>query len=60
MAWGMEMKSGFGWSVAVVIVFLVAIAGMAGVYGSALRTPAMLILPLLAYIGFLAWVRRVK
>jgi len=60
MAWGKETKSGFGWSVAVVIVFLVAIVGMTGVYGSALRTPAMLILPLLAYIGFLAWVRRVK
>ena len=60
MPWTMETKAGFGWATAVVLVFLVSVAGMAGGFGSALRTPALLIPPVLVYFGFLAWINRVK
>ena len=60
MPWAMETKAGFGWAIAVVLVFLVVAIAMSGVLGSAARTPAMLLIPILVYIGFLAWVNRVK
>ncbi len=60
MPWAMETKAGFGWAIAVVIAFLISLVAMAGWYGSALRTPAFLLLPLVVYLGFLGWVNRVK
>ena len=60
MPWAMETKTGFGWATVVVVLFLVSVAAMAGGYGSGLMTPAMLLLPIIVYIGFLAWVNRAK
>ena len=60
MPWAMETKAGFGWGIVVVLVFLFVVIAMSGVIGSAVRSPALLIIPILVYIGFMAWVNRVK
>ena len=55
MSWSMETKRGYAWATAVVVVFLGSIWAMA-----AIDTVAFLVLPVLTYVGFLAWVNRVK
>ena len=53
--WTAETKAGFGWALAVVDVFIGSVWAMV-VY----RNPALLVIPILLYLGFLAWVNRVK
>ncbi len=55
MAWGKETKAGFGWATLIVALFLASTWAMV-VYRSLL----LLIIPVLGYIGFVAWVNRVK
>ena len=60
MPWAMETRMGFVWAILVALLFLLAVVAMAGLLGSALRTPAILLIPIVVYIGFLAWVNRVN
>ena len=55
MPWSMETKRGYVWATAVVVVFLGSIWA-AVTYDSV----AFIVLPVLTYVGFLAWVNRVK
>ena len=55
MPWSMETKRGYAWAAGVVIVFLASIWA-AVTY----KTVAFVVLPVLTYMGFLAWVNRVK
>ncbi len=55
MAWAMETKMGFGWATGIVVLFLLSIWAMV-----VSQNLAPLLLPVLAYLGFLAWVNRVK
>lgn len=55
MAWSFEAKAGVGWALLILILMLGAI--WAEVQANSLLP---LLLPILAYIGFAAWVVRVK
>ena len=55
MPWAMETKAGFGWATAITILFLASIWAMV-----TYKNPAPLLIPILAYLGFLAWIGRVK
>ena len=55
MPWAKETKLGFGWAAVVVVIFIGSIWAMV-----TYTTPAPLIIPVLAYLGFLAWVNRVR
>ena len=55
MPWAAETKTGFGWATGITIVFIVAIWATV-----ASQSVAPLVIPVLAYVGFLAWVNRVK
>ncbi len=55
MPWTMETKMGFGWATVVVVIFIAAVAA-----AKVAENPAPLVLPVLAYLGFLAWVNRVR
>lgn len=55
MPWAMETRAGFVWATLLVLIFLGSSWAMV-----ATESPALLIVPVLVYIGFLAWVNRVK
>ena len=55
MPWAMETKMGFGWATAITVLFLPSIWAMV-----AFRNLAPLLIPVITYLSFLAWVNRVK
>lgn len=55
MPWAAETKAGFGWATGITVLFIVSIWATV-VYQSI----APLVIPILAFVGFLGWVNRVK
>ncbi|MGQ0798127.1 MAG: hypothetical protein ACT4OI_09765 [Methanobacteriota archaeon] len=55
MPWAMETKAGFGWAIAVTLVFLGTIWAI-----REFRSLAVLVVPVVVYLAFFAWLGRVK
>lgn len=55
MAWSFEFRAGLGWALLIMILTIVAIRAEI-----ATNTLVPLLLPIVAYIGFLGWVFRIK
>ncbi len=55
MAWSFEFKAGLGWAFLIAVLMVIALWAQRQI-GNLLP----LIIPILAYIGFAAWVSRLK
>lgn len=55
MPWAAETKFGFAWATGITVLFILSIWATA-----AYQTLAPLVIPVVAYFGFLGWVNRVK
>ena len=55
MAWSFEFKAGLGWAV---VIFVLMMAGLWA--QKAIGNVAPLLIPILGFAGFVAWVNRLK